>query len=55
MRDMVSHNDSDVIPEEWNIAIASLNVTSFAPNDIAKDQLSLARLKQCLGIVWLEW
>ena len=30
MRDIVSQNDSDVIPEEWNIAIASLNVTSFA-------------------------
>ncbi|KAH3864981.1 hypothetical protein DPMN_028014 [Dreissena polymorpha] len=30
MRDMVSQNDSDVMLGEWNIAIASLNVTSFA-------------------------
>ncbi|KAH3741842.1 hypothetical protein DPMN_048571 [Dreissena polymorpha] len=27
---IVSHDSSEVIPEEWNIAIASLNVISFA-------------------------
>ncbi|KAH3784861.1 hypothetical protein DPMN_162933 [Dreissena polymorpha] len=41
MRDMVSQNDSDVIPEEWNIAIASLNVTLFAAKLSSKRPVKL--------------
>ncbi|KAH3835559.1 hypothetical protein DPMN_108912 [Dreissena polymorpha] len=45
MRDKVSQNDSDVIPEEWNIAIATLNETSFAAKLSSKRPVKLGPYK----------